>query len=144
MEIYYFLSKLRILDRLLAQIFQTAVTSIIQGICGRDLPTSWPHYTTPEALCTNIPAWINNYIYNNAWDEITSTFPNFNGAPIDGLGMDIRFHSTLYDAYHKLSTLGLDASIEKLAASNIYEGYLGRWKLTIIITAEWFWYKGIT
>ena len=32
---------------------------------------------------TLIPAWISNYIHYNAWDEITYSFLNFNGATVE-------------------------------------------------------------
>ena len=32
---------------------------------------------------TLIPAWIGNYIFYKVWDEITYSFPNFNGATVE-------------------------------------------------------------
>ena len=47
--------------------------------------------------CLNlIPVWISNYIHYTVWDEITYSFPNFNGA-----------HTTLYQECDYLSMLGL-------------------------------------
>ena len=33
--------------------------------------------------CTLIPAWISNHMHSKAKDEITYTFPNFNGATVE-------------------------------------------------------------
>ena len=30
-----------------------------------------------------IPAWMNYYIHQNVWDEITYPFPNFNGFTVE-------------------------------------------------------------
>ena len=47
-------------------------------------------------------AWINNHMHNKVWDEITYTFPNFNGI---SLGMDNLVHPTLYNGCNNLSML---------------------------------------
>ena len=47
-------------------------------------------------------AWISNYIHNNAWDEITYPFLNFNGAIVE----DYEWISN-YQACNYLSMLGL-------------------------------------
>ena len=39
-----------------------------------------PFYLHGLAL---IPAWVNNYIHYNVWDEITYPFPNFKGCIIE-------------------------------------------------------------
>ena len=50
---------------------------------------------------------ISDYIHCNVWDQITSPFPNFNGATVEVLGMDKQFHPTLYNTCDYLPMLGL-------------------------------------
>ena len=32
---------------------------------------------------TLVPAWISDYIHHKVWDEITCSFPNFNGCTVE-------------------------------------------------------------
>ena len=50
-----------------------------------DDPLHWTHFIwSPFYWRINlIPACISNYISDRVWDEITSPFPNFNGATVE-------------------------------------------------------------
>ena len=59
--------------------------------------------TSADALSTLIIAWMSNHMPSKVCDEITYSFPNFNGS----LGIDKWFHTILYDGCNYLSMLGL-------------------------------------
>ena len=54
--------------------FSATVLEYMKAIC-----MFYGIYSTSEA----VPAWMNNYIHYKMWDEITYSFPNFNGAAIE-------------------------------------------------------------
>ena len=76
-----------------------------QGSGGWDTAATWsPFYKHDKTL---IPAWISNCIHYKVWDEITYSFPNFNGWSRWSLGMEKLFHPTPYWACDYLSMLCL-------------------------------------
>ena len=56
---------------------------------------------------TLIPAWISNNMPSKMWDEITYSYPNFNGCTVEVWELDKWFHLTLYNTWNYLSMLGL-------------------------------------
>ena len=53
------------------------------------ISASFNHNELKKSLpAIQIMVWISNYIHYKVWDEISYTFPNFNGAAVEVLRMD--------------------------------------------------------
>ena len=56
---------------------------LLTKLTRKRLSITLAHWNLDPPLLTIIPAWIINIIPGKVWDEITQSFPNFNGCIID-------------------------------------------------------------
>ena len=67
-------------DVIMILLFLTTQRTVLYRSCRT---TADVQLATEAPGLTLIPAWISNYIHHNMWDEITYSFPNFNGCTVE-------------------------------------------------------------